>query len=76
MDGISRRIATATFTWQSVLLQALLHNGVPTGAEVPQVADKAIAVASGPGDDEGEVAEIAIGCPEQVPEGLAMRAAL
>jgi hypothetical protein len=76
MDEVSRGIATAALTLQSVLLQALVHKGALTAAEALDVADKSVAAASEPGgEDEEDVAEITIACLEQVREGLAAMAA-
>ena len=73
MDDISRGIATATLTLQSVLLQALVAKGVLTIGEAMEVAEKALtAAATSEADgDEQEVAEVTVACLERVREGLA-----
>jgi len=72
MDEISRGIATAALSLQSVLLQALVHKGVLTPSEALGVADAALAAArSDPrDDDEAEVAEVTVTCLEHIREGL------
>jgi len=73
MDEISRGIATAALTLQSVLLQALVAKGVLTPGEATEVAEKALtAAATNEADgDEQEVAEVTVACLEHIREGLA-----
>ena len=61
MDDISRGIATAAHTLQSVILQALVSKGVLTTEEALEVVDKSLdAVTDTPGDEEvQEAAEAA-----------------
>ena len=72
MDDISRGIATAALSLQSVLLQALVHKGVLTPSEALDVADKSLAAAriDPRDDDEAEVAEVTVTCLEHIREGL------
>jgi OmpA-OmpF porin, OOP family len=46
MDDISRGIATAALTLQSVLLQALVHKGALTSEEALDVIDRSLAVST------------------------------
>jgi hypothetical protein len=63
MDEISRGIATAALTLQSVLLQALVAKGVLTPAEALDVAERAVKAASESADEhEADVAEITVTC--------------
>jgi hypothetical protein len=73
MDDISRGIATAALTLQSVLLQALVAKGVLTPGQAMEVAEKALAAAatSEADGDELEIAEVTIACLEHIREGLA-----
>ena len=72
MDDVSRGIATAALSLQSVLLQALVHKGVLTPSEALDVADKALEAAriDARDDDEAEVAEVTVICLEHIREGL------
>ena len=72
MDDISRGIATAALTLQSVMLQALVSKGILTMGEALEVIDKSLdAVVETPDDEEiGEIAEVAHACLEHVREGL------
>jgi hypothetical protein len=72
MDDISRGIATAALTLQTVLLQALVSKGVLSPDEALEVVDKSLeAVMDTPEDEEvDEIAEVAHACLEQIREGL------
>ena len=72
MDDISRGIATAALTLQSVMLQALVSKGVLTTAEALEVVDKSLDAVLDTPDDEGvdDVFEVANACLEYVREGL------
>ena len=71
MDEISRGIATAALTLQSVLLQALVAKGELTPAEALDVAERAVKAASESADEhEAHVAEITVTCLEHIREGL------
>jgi hypothetical protein len=72
MDEISRGIATAALTLQSVLLQALVSKGVLTPGEALEVVDEGLdAVTHGPrGKDADPVKGIALSCLEGVREEL------
>jgi hypothetical protein len=72
MDEISRGIALAALTLQSVLLQALVHKGVMTSEESLDVVAKSLdAVALRAADDEDDVADVANVCLHGVREALA-----
>ena len=73
MDDIARGIASATMTLQSVLLQALINEGVLTPAKVLEVIDKAIgAVEANPTSEAEEaVAATAEQCLEGIRDGIA-----
>jgi hypothetical protein len=73
MDDISRGIATAALTLQSVLLQALVHKGIITREDALAMVDRSLeAAASVPSaEDAGEVAQVAHDCLAGVREGLA-----
>ena len=72
MDDISRGIATAALTLQSVTLQALVNKGVLTHGEALEVVDKGLdTVTHGPRDKGADpVAGIALSCLERVREEL------
>jgi hypothetical protein len=72
MDEISRGIATAALTLQSVLLQALVSKGVLTPEEALEVVDEGLdAVTHSPRDKEADsVKGIALSCLEGVREKL------
>jgi rhamnogalacturonyl hydrolase YesR len=72
MDDISRGIATAALTLQSVILQALVSKGVLTTDEALEVVDKSLdAVLDTPEHEGGDdVIEVSIACLEHVREGL------
>lgn len=72
MDEISRGIALAALTLQSVLLQALVYKGVMTSEESLDVVAKSLdAVALRAADDEDDVADVAHVCLHGVREALA-----
>ena len=73
MDEISRGIATAALTLQSVLLQAMVSKGLLTRAEALEAVDKGLAaMVADPDDDVAtDVAEFAHSCLEGVCEELA-----
>ena len=69
MGDISRGIATAALTLQTVMLQALVSKGVLTTQEALEVVYKSLdAVMDTPDDDDIDVAEVADTCVEQVRE--------
>jgi hypothetical protein len=72
MDEVSRGVATAALTIQSVLLQALVAKGIFTQSEAVEVADKALlAAASGTlSEDEEAVMEVTAACLGHIREGL------
>lgn len=71
MDEISRGIASAALTLQSVLLQALIDKGVLTRAEGIDVAQRALELASeSQNDDDESTAEVAAACLAEVLESL------
>ena len=73
MDEVSRGIASAALTLQSVLLQALVAKGVLSYAEALGTADKGFAATRADlrDEDEAGVAEVTVACLEQIHEGLA-----
>jgi hypothetical protein len=77
MGDISRGIATAALTLQSVIMQALVAKGALTRAEALGVVDKSLdAVTATPASQEAVgVAAVASACLEQVREGLQVSAA-
>src|ERR1700757_2455551 len=70
MDDISRGIATAALTLQTVMLQALVSKGLLTAQEALEIVDRSLdVIMDTPDDDEIDgVAEIAHACLEQVRE--------
>jgi hypothetical protein len=72
-DDIARGVASAALTLQSVLLQALINEGVLTPAKVLEMIDKPIAAVDEHTTTEGEeaVAVTAEQCLEGVREGIA-----
>jgi hypothetical protein len=72
MDDISRGIATAALTLQSVMLQALVSKGVLTTDEALEVVDKSLDAVLDTPYDEGvdDVIEVAHACLEHVRDGL------
>jgi hypothetical protein len=72
MDDSARGIATASFTLQSSLLQALVRKGVLTPADALEVVDNSLRSAANQPDAEAalEAAEIARICLEGVREAL------
>jgi hypothetical protein len=72
MDDSARGIATASFTLQSSLLQALVRKGVLTQADALDVVDISLRSAVNQPDAETalEAAEIARICLEGVREAL------
>jgi hypothetical protein len=73
MDEISRGIATAALTLQSVLLQALVHKGIISREEALGMVDRSLEAATNvpSAEDAGEVAKVAHDCLAGVREGLA-----
>jgi len=73
MDESAQGIATAALTLQSVLLQALVHNGILSREDALGVVDRSLeAAANAAGAEEGgEVPEITRGCLMGVREKLA-----
>ena len=73
MDDIARGVASAAITLQSVLLQALINEGVLTPAKVLEVIDKAIGAVDANPMSEAEEAIVATAeqCLEGVREGIA-----
>jgi hypothetical protein len=73
MDDSARGIATASFTLQSSLLQALVRKGVLTRADALDIVDISLRSAANQPDAEAtlEAAEIARICLMGVREGLA-----
>jgi hypothetical protein len=72
MDSISRGIATAALTLQSVMLQALVSKGVLTIDEAFEVVDEGLDALLDMPDDEAveDVLEVAHACLERVRDGL------
>ena len=73
MDDIARGVASAALTLQSVLLQALVNEGVLPPVKVLELIDKAIgAIDTNPTSEAEEaVAATAEQCLEGVREGIA-----
>jgi len=73
MDDSARGIATASFTLQSSLLQALVRKGVLSPADALDIVDISLRSAANQPDAEAtlEAAEIARICLEGVREALA-----
>ena len=73
MDDSARGIATASFTLQSSLLQALVRKGVLTTADALDIVDTSAESAANQPDAEAtlETAEIARICLKGVREALA-----
>jgi hypothetical protein len=73
MDDIARGIASAALTLQSVLLQALVNEGVLTPARALEVVDQAIGAVDGHPKSEAQeaVAATAEQCLEGIREGIA-----
>jgi hypothetical protein len=72
MDDISRGIAAAALTLQSVMLRALVSKGVLTIGEALEVVDKSLDAVLDTPDDEGvdDFIEVAHACLEHVREAL------
>ena len=72
MDSTTRGIATAAFTLQSVMLQALVSKGVLTIDEAFEVVDKSLDALLDTPDDQAvdDVIEVAHACLEHLREGL------
>ena len=72
MDDSARGIATASFTLQSSLLQALVRRGVLTTADALDIVDISLRSAANQPDAEAtlEAAEIARICLKGVREAL------
>ena len=72
MDDISRGIATAALTLQSVMLQVLITKGILTTGEALEVVDKSLEAMRDTPDDEGvdDIVEVAHACLEHVRDGL------
>jgi hypothetical protein len=74
MDDVARGVASAALTLQSIVLQALINEGLLAPHKVLEIVDKALdAVASHPTASEAEQATSATAeqCLEGVREGIA-----
>ena len=71
MDHVTRGIATAALTLQSIVLQALVDSGALTPAQALEAVDKSIeAGGRAEGEEEEKVAKIVGQCLEGVREAL------